>query len=95
MIINGMNYEPTGKNQISKHFDLSSLQLAFSHQVLFMTLGLEVASLEKKVSGAMSLATLGLGTCCLKGEASEEQAIGWDRGMHDIARIFLKKMLSF
>jgi len=39
-----------------------------------MTLGLEVASLRPKVSGAMSLATLGFGTCCLKGEASEEQA---------------------
>ena len=56
-----------------------------------MTLGLEVASLRPKVSGAMSLgSTLGFGTCCLKGEASEEQAgLVWDAG-----HIFLKKMLS-
>lgn len=55
---------------------------------MLITLGLEVASLEKKVS-AMSLPTLGLGTCCLKGEASEEQAIGWC-GMHDILDISQK-----
>ena len=36
-----------------------------------MTLGVEFATLEKV--SAMS-PTLGLGTCCLKGEASEEQA---------------------
>lgn len=42
-----------------------------------MTLGLEVASLQKV--SAMSLPTLGFGTCCLKGEASEEQAgLVWD-----------------
>eukprot|EP00434_Breviolum_minutum_P045011 symbB.v1.2.040270.t1/scaffold7114.1/size13255/1 len=57
-----------------KREDSTKTRTIVSRKKVLMTLGLEVASLRPKVSGAMSLgSTLGFGTCCLKGEASEEQ----------------------